>query len=340
MITTLFVVLLLIAITAVATAIALVVTLVLLRVPKPGLRQIYTCSLVTAILLLVVGRALYLTYDRGVLLRTLTLVAGLVAAVAVPPILLRIQFHTSWSKSIGASLLWLAGIAGVSLVSIAFIAVVSQRAYKVPTNAMAPAINGLHRVGRCRHCDGEVFISAPADSNPDEELDGICSSCGKYGPANEIAPNIVRGDRILASPFLQPDRWSIVTYYPPSDPAVLYVHRIVGLPGESVLLKDGQLWINGVPQTPPPDFIPKVYAGTAEMLAQNEMAFGLEFGTGEEPCQLGDDECFVLGDNTFRSFDSRYFGPVKMDQVTSVVTMRYWPPSRMKVLRNSSQSQR
>ncbi|MBC7853650.1 MAG: S26 family signal peptidase, partial [Pirellulaceae bacterium] len=49
------------------------------------------------------------------------------------------------------------------------------------------------------------------------------------------------------------------------------------------------------------------------------------------------DECFVLGDNTLRSSDSRFFGPVKWDQVTGVVTMRYWPPSRAKILRKTGE---
>lgn len=340
MISTLFSVLLLIAFTAIVSAVALVLSLIIVGYTKPALRQVYTCSLVSAILWLLGGRIVYLSLDRGVLLRALALLFAISTVSIVPFFLLRYQFRTTWMKTAGASFLWVVGSAFVTLMSIFFLAIVTQRAYVIPTNAMAPTINGVHRIGTCEHCGGEVVVSASADSRAGENVEGICSTCRKFGQGKDISNAKLGGDRILASPFLEHNRWDIVTYYPPSAPNVLYVHRIVGMPGESVLIKEGQLWINGSPQQPPPGLENLRYAGREEMSAEAGSDYGLEFGVGDQPCQLQMDECFVLGDNSTRSMDSRFFGPVKMDQVTSVVTMRYWPPSRMKVLRNSSQSQR
>ncbi|MFN0022205.1 MAG: signal peptidase I [Pirellulaceae bacterium] len=337
MIATILGVLLLIAFGSLVSAVVLLMSLLIVRVPKLGFQQIYTCSIVSAILWLVACRAIYGSYERGVLLRTLAVIAVFAAVAILPPILLRIHFHTSWIKSVGASFLWVLGTVGIGLVSIVCTAVVTQRAYVIPTNGMAPTINGSHRVGRCKHCDGQAIVSAPAGSRADGNVEGICSSCWRFGPAEDISPTVVSGDRILASPFLKPNRWDIVTFHPPADPEVLYVQRIVGLPGESVLIKNGQICINGTAQNVPPELEHLTFAGREELSSVTGSDYGLKFGVGDEPCQLQADECFVLGDNTFRSSDSRFFGPVKMDQVTGVVTTRYWPPSRLKVLRDSGQ---
>ena len=102
-----------------------------------------------------------------------------------------------------------------------------------------------------------------------------------------------------------------MVFYPQGDDTGdYYVKRIIGLPGETVQILDGAIYING------------------EKLDENYGKNSLvKAGIAAEPLQLGDDEYFVLGDNRLVSKDSRYssVGLVKRKYIEGKVWLRIWP---------------
>ena len=84
----------------------------------------------------------------------------------------------------------------------------------------------------------------------------------------------------------------------------IIIKRIIGMPGDTVSIKDNTVYVNG------------------EEL-EEDYAYG-ETSDYEE-ITLGDDEYFILGDNRPISKDSRYFGPVKEDEIIGKIIFRLWP---------------
>src|SRR5206468_4260984 len=96
-------------------------------------------------------------------------------------------------------------------------------------------------------------------------------------------------DRIFVNKLLAPRRWDLITYRASKDPSDVFVKRLVGLPGEQVVIKDGAVWINGVKQTPPPEIARLTFTEAPRGWS------GELWGSPRRPMQLGDDEYFVLG---------------------------------------------
>jgi signal peptidase I len=67
-------------------------------------------------------------------------------------------------------------------------------------------------------------------------------------PSESMVPNLLVGDRLVADGWAywgkDPKRGDIITFKYPKDPSLVYVKRLVGLPGDTVELKDGELYIN------------------------------------------------------------------------------------------------
>jgi len=96
-----------------------------------------------------------------------------------------------------------------------------------------------------------------------------------------------------------------------------YVKRIIGLPGEHIEIRNGQVFANGEPLASKDGISPINY----------ESPLG---GKQERvPITLGDDEYFVIGDNSEVSIDSRHFGPVPETNLFGKVTKIYYPISRI-----------
>ena len=103
-----------------------------------------------------------------------------------------------------------------------------------------------------------------------------------------------------------PERGDIIVFHPPHEPNREFVKRVVGLPGERVSIKDGQLLIAG-------ESLPSSYS------------IGLSSSENQIFAPLGNDDYFVLGDNRGQSTDSRDWGPVPLDNIIGKVWVIYWP---------------
>jgi len=153
----------------------------------------------------------------------------------------------------------------------------------------------------------------------------------RAGPIKDLGTQVYSSDRFLVNKLMTPRRWDLVTFNSLQDPSVKYVKRLIGLPGEEVVIKEGMIWIDGTKMEPPEEISKLTYLASAEA-----------WGSVERPAQLGDDEFYLLGDFTERSADSRNWienapghraGAIPRSYIQGVATVIYWPPSRWRVLR-------
>jgi signal peptidase I len=196
------------------------------------------------------------------------------------------------------------------------------RTYQIPMNSMAPTLCGRHFVGKCPDCGGPTVVSSLEDLvtgtvQPGES--GICTRCLQVRPAEHVEPQASAGDRILVRRLPTPRRWDIVVFLYPGDRRQIRVKRLVGLPGESVEVKEGGVWINGVRQQPPPEI-----AGL-RWFTSDDLGPLPQHATEGNPAQLAENQYFVLGDFSPNSSDSRFWGPVPGEDLLGVVAGTYWP---------------
>lgn len=119
--------------------------------------------------------------------------------------------------------------------------------------------------------------------------------------------------------FREPERFEIVVFPYQYEENTYYIKRIIGLPGETVQVADGIVYINGEPLDENYGNEPMENAGIAG-----------------EPITLGSDEYFVLGDNRNHSFDSRdaTVGVLKREDLLGRAWIRIWPLDEFGVIRH------
>jgi len=132
---------------------------------------------------------------------------------------------------------------------------------------------------------------------------------------HSMEPSLQDGDRLVVDRVScsvgEMHRGDVVVLRYPRNTEVDFVKRIVGLPGDRVALRNGQLWVNGA--MAPDDWT---------CIADRETTRDFEVPTG---CY------FVLGDNRPISCDSREFGLVPGELLKGRVRARFWPLDRVAV---------
>jgi signal peptidase I len=109
-----------------------------------------------------------------------------------------------------------------------------------------------------------------------------------------------------------PQRGDIIILRPPTLSTTDYIKRVIALPGERLLIKDGHVYINGHLLDEP--YLPEAWT------------VGTEYG-GPNGTVIPANEYFVMGDNRNRSQDSRVFGPIGRDRIDGKAWFRIWPLS-------------
>ncbi len=131
------------------------------------------------------------------------------------------------------------------MIAILIVRLFVAEAYVVPTGSMAPTLLGRHRQVTCLGC-GKSYVVGIDELGGSPR--GICPRCGDRERSD--TPSLVRGgDRVLVQKFVQDfrpaRRWEVAVFRFPEDPTQAYVKRVVGLPGESVRIAEGDVHVNG-----------------------------------------------------------------------------------------------
>src|SRR5437868_5403063 len=134
-----------------------------------------------------------------------------------------------------------------------------------------------------------------------------------------MLPQLHDGERLLVNKLIyykiqsiswgHVERGDIVVFWFPNDPDKSYVKRVIGLPGETVELRNGKVYINGV--------------------ELNEEYIDVEHNQSLPswpPRKVEEHHYFVMGDNRDNSSDSRYWGLVPEKYIYGKAFFRYWRP--------------
>ncbi|MCS7259296.1 MAG: signal peptidase I [Anaerolineae bacterium] len=126
-----------------------------------------------------------------------------------------------------------------------------------------------------------------------------------------MEPNLHNGQYLIIDKisyrFSDPQVGDVVVFEPPNRPGEDYVKRIIGLPGQLVEIRHGQVFIDNKPLEEP---------------------YGVRRGSySMEPRLVGPDEYFVLGDNRDSSSDSHMWGMLPRANIVGRAWISYWPPS-------------
>ncbi len=137
-------------------------------------------------------------------------------------------------------------------------------------------------------------------------------------PTGSMENTIMPGDNLmgfrLAYLLEEPERGDVIFFYFPDDERQKYVKRIIGLPGESVLIVQGEIYINGSSTPLEEDYLKEKWI----------------IGTGTYEFQVPEDSYLVLGDNRNNSQDARYWiNPyVAKEKIIGKALFTYYPFDR------------
>lgn len=134
---------------------------------------------------------------------------------------------------------------------------------------------------------------------------------------NSMDPNFHDGEFLLTDKlsyrFGTPARGDVIVFKAPPDDKEEFIKRIIGLPGDTVMLQDGQIFINGT-QLNEPYLDPSVITRPGSFAAEGKVI------------TVPEDQYFVMGDNRDHSFDSRNLGFIDKSKFIGKAWIIYWPP--------------
>jgi signal peptidase I len=125
-----------------------------------------------------------------------------------------------------------------------------------------------------------------------------------------MEPTLETGERVIVNrlsyKYGSPQRGDIIVFHFPRNPSEEYIKRVIGLPGDTVQVKNGSVYINN------------------QHLDENYLDVKTNYtGTWQVP----EGQLFVLGDNRNNSSDSHDWGTVPLNYVVGKAILVYWPPN-------------
>jgi signal peptidase I len=130
-----------------------------------------------------------------------------------------------------------------------------------------------------------------------------------------MKPTLQPGEFILVNKLAyrigEPDHGDIIVFHYPQNPQEDYIKRVIGLPGDTIEVRGGHVYVNGL-------------QAQEEYIAADPVY--------EDQWVVPDDSVFVLGDNRNQSSDSHNWGFVPVDLMVGRAIVIYWPLSEFKVL--------
>ncbi|WP_114211147.1 signal peptidase I [Acidisarcina polymorpha] len=134
-----------------------------------------------------------------------------------------------------------------------------------------------------------------------------------------MAPRLHDQDRLFINKFAynfeKIERDDVVVFYYPRDTQKSYIKRVIGLPGDTVRIDDGEVFVNGKAVAEP--YVPERFRDVRSM----------------DSFRVPQGEYFVMGDHRSISSDSRDFGPVERKLIYGKAAFVYWPREEMGVVR-------
>jgi signal peptidase I len=132
-----------------------------------------------------------------------------------------------------------------------------------------------------------------------------------------MEPNLHSDQRLVVEKvtyrFHGPQRYDIVVLKLPNQSDELLIKRVIGLPGETVEIRSGQVFVNDKPLDEP--------------FVDEETLPGRNGQVTVPPLHV-----YVLGDNRNHSNDSRSFGPIPIENIVGRAWLSYWPPEDLGVV--------
>lgn len=134
-------------------------------------------------------------------------------------------------------------------------------------------------------------------------------------PSGSMENTIMTGDRLIGNrlAYLKegPERGDIIIFHYPDNEEELYVKRVIGLPGEKVVVEEGKIYIDGSTTPLEEDYLKETW--TVE--------------TGPFEFDIPEDSYLVMGDNRNDSWDARYWSNtyVSADKILGEAVLVYWP---------------
>lgn len=149
----------------------------------------------------------------------------------------------------------------------------------------------------------------------------------RFVPSPSMLPTIELGDRFIVEKvsywFQPPQRGDIVVFEPPAEAKEKsnvplnddFIKRVIGLPGEEVMVREGKVYING--KSLAEEYIDETFRPVYEV----------------DPFTVPQNSYWVLGDNRNHSWDSHEWGEVPRKNIIGRAVWRFWPLNRISLMR-------
>lgn len=147
---------------------------------------------------------------------------------------------------------------------------------------------------------------------------------------HSMDPNFHEGEFLLTDKlsyrFGEPKRGDVVVFKAPPDDQDEYIKRIIGVPGDTVKVEQGKVYVND-------KLLDEKYLDSSVLTRPGP------YSSESKETVVPQGQYFVMGDNRDHSYDSRNFGPVGMSKITGKAWLVYWPPKDAGLIKKYAYSQ-